>query len=471
MDGERQADFLGRFRDWVGEGLLAIMRDIRRIAKRRDLPLLFNAFAAASRPARIESQMLAESDGFLLESEMGGLKGLAASRHRGKIAWRYTHPHTAWPRLSTPTLEQDNAVCGYETILWGGTPIVSYAGRYHYGTQHAGPVARMFADMARVRDAIGDARPFGEAAVVDMHRLFDRDPAARDALAGAYLGLLACGTPATVLPREALLDGSALADHAVVLLPTLGDVSGLEIAVLSAYVAAGGGLIAAGELPEPIPSALVDLLGIARVGPMDTTSPRWDALTFFGGAWDVYVRPAAEGAPVDGLLPVVSPRPVQPAPEAEVMAWFIGGDAPEPLEPAVLKTTHGKGVSVYAAFDLGRSHAGGGQADLSPLLDRLLREASPRPGFCRIRGDRPLAFSLFARPGRTVIQLLNTSGADARVTVELAVEASAVRCVTTGEAVGFRRTESGTMIDDIAVPLYRCLAVDGPTTGAWKETP
>jgi hypothetical protein len=449
---ERQA-FLSVFRPWVGRALLELLGEINRIAKSRDLPLMFNVFAATPRPAELERAMIAEADGFLLESDLGGLKGIAVSRHHGKIAWRYTQPHGPWPRLSTPAREAENARCGYQTLLWGGAPIVSYAGRYQYGRRFAAPVAEMFVRAERVGEVLAEAQPWGHVGIVDMHRLADADAVRRDALAGSYLSLQQAGVPATVLPREALAD-AARTQCAALLVPSLCDVTADEVAVLRRYVEAGRALLVCGPLPTDQAGAqLAALLGVGAAH--GEAGDRLSRLQFWSGAWDVYARQS------DNLLPIVSPVLTRAAADADVTAELLGGDAAEPLGPAVVVRSSGRGQCGHIAFDLGGSFWQTDEPALAEMLSATVaRLAEPSP--VHIESDG-VAFSVWQTPTGAAVQLHNPSSRPAVARIHLTAQPGQTRPVAreiaTGGKIRCDNTETGWQLR-VAVERFACVAID-----------
>ncbi len=410
-------EVLRPFRDWVGEELLGLLRDINGIAKTKDLPLLFNAYAAGCRPPAYERKMIAEADGFLLESELGGLRGLGIGTYHGKIIWRYTQPHTGWPRLSTARREQANACAGYETILWGGAPIVSYAGRFHYGTAHAHPLAELLSFIEKAHPLMDKAEPLAHVGVISLRGIGDKEKDAQASLEGSYLALQHVGLPTGILPREALADACALDRHAVLFLPSLHDLTLQECAHLRAYVARGGGLIATGDSSLQGGAFLLeDVFGVQARSFTGEQNSRLEVLRYFGGSWDMYLRlrpdlrlGPSESPQPDGVLPLEELLPVQPQAGTEVLCEAVGGDGEKPLAAAVTVHAHGLGRCAYVAYPIERTYRQTGEEGLADLIGLLVRRVQPSPPPCQFQGSPAVRLMLYRKPGVRLLHLFNPS--------------------------------------------------------------
>jgi len=470
MSADERTAFFERFDQWTSEGLGSLLKAINTIAKQRDLPVMFNVYAAAWRTPAVEKQMIAEADGFLLESDFGGLKGLALSQYEGKIAWRYTRPHNAWPRMSTARTELADADCGYETIAWGGAPIVSYGGRFTYGCGFGQPIRKMFDMAQRVAQADEGCEPFGHIGLIELHRQRDWSQEPRDALAGAYLALHQQGLPVLTLPRDAASDIDTLRRFPVVMIPSLLPLTDTEQRVLRDYISEGGGFIVAGRDAVAM-TAAPDLFGVARLPADDPRTTRWAGLAFWDRAWDVYVRPDPSlGIPpahmaAGGLLPVDGPAHVVAVDGVECLAVIIGGDADPPLGPGVVVRSIGRGKIATFTFDVGRAFSLTGEPGLAGLLGRMADRLSSRPSPCRIDGADGVIASVFSGDGKALIHLRNPTNRPRRVTVTLRRTANAgavsLRSLATDELLTAQVSAGGVTLDEYEVTQYDCLVVTG----------
>jgi hypothetical protein len=459
------------FRDWVGEGMLALLRDINRIAKRRDLPLLFNAFASSSRPPRYELAMRAEADGFLLESELGGLKGLGIGSYEDKVIWRYTQPHLAWPRLSTPRIEQENALCGWETVLWGGAPIISYAGRYHYGCDNAAPMAEVFHFLERNAETLRGSEPVRYAGIICLQRLGKTDALSRSSLEGSYLALQAEGVQVGIISREALHDAGELARYPVVLAPSLDDLTEAEAEALRDYVKSGGGLVATGSTATGSGSAVFrDLLGIGFDGIPPEIMTRADSLRFWEGDWDIYLKPEPGlakdidiGSTPSGLLPQHGFLPLVASAATTVLGVTVGGDNDEPLGAAIVEKRCGKGRALYVNFPLERVCRDTREPGLNRLLRVLVQRAAAALPPYAIRAEGTIQSALFDNGRGWLLHLLSPDPdlkevtADVTVRLPVGVVVKSIRLLEAEKPVLFSNNRDAIEVKNIGLKRHECL--------------
>lgn len=455
-DPEREAR-LARYRDWVAQGLLELLRAIRARACRHgeELPVLFNAFAAAARPPAFERQFYEAADGFLLEAELAGLKGLATGRHLGKIVWRYTQPHDGWPRLSTPRRERANLHAALETLTWGGAPIVSYAGRFLLDRRHAAPLAELFALRRKHASRFAGAQPVRHLGLVCLARPLGHAEAFQRALSGAYLALQSQGVPLEVLPRSALSEAAGLAGWPALMLPSAAGLTAAEVASLRAYAAAGGRLAI---LDPGEPGAANGLLACFGLHPAADSPIAHQQLRYWQGEWEVYLQ--APDAPGD-LAPLRGLQPTAGTGECRVLAWSVNGNG-EKLAPAIVASP-GRDLSLVL-FPLAELYEQTREPALAAWIAALAeRVAGPSP--LRLPGaDAWIHSALHEKPGLRLLWLHDTAPADrsCRLAVALRLPAGAAGL----QAFSLRRDRplAGRVaagvwhLDDLELTGYDCLA-------------
>lgn len=379
LGGSNTPELIAAFRNWVAQGLLQLLRDINAIAKTRDLPLLFNAYSCANRPAEYERLMIAESDGILLETGLGGLRGVGIGRGQGKIVWRYTQPHNGYPRKSTRRQEEDNARLAFETVMWGGAPIVSYGGRFCCGATTETPLREVFAFLREEEEFFARAVNQSAIGLLCLSRIGDRDPANNAALQGLYLALQARGLPVRIISGAGLHSAQEMQGIKILLLPSLQLAGAAELSALRDLLASGVRVLACcgdGQEKQITPEAAA-LFGISPTGTPSERPQIFEELRYWAGDWDIYLRPGAELAELstlapDTLLPHGGMAHLQPLTDSRTLAHFSPGGRNGQQLPAIIEAKGGAGGSILLCFDLGGAYAAHPEAELEALLAGLL---------------------------------------------------------------------------------------------------
>ena len=138
------------YTQWNRGKLLGLLKRLNEVIKRDRLRwLVMNRSAAAILGSDYERLVLSTCDGFLTETNRGGVEGFSIASHLGKVVWNYTNQHTPWPRLTSPSIELEAQREGFRALTQAGKPIVSYAGRLILDDQYAQPIADLFATVQK----------------------------------------------------------------------------------------------------------------------------------------------------------------------------------------------------------------------------------------------------------------------------------------------------------------------------------
>lgn len=459
---------LRRHADWVAARLVALIEDIRAIARERDLPLVFNGCVAEYLRGDWQQRAIDAGDGILLESAQGGIKGVGRGVHFGKVVWNYTHRHTCFPRLSTRELEEDDERSGRLAAAQGAAPIVSYAGRFLLPGADPEPVRRLFADLTAVAPLAADSEPARHAAVISALDLQPTEGWNREHRAGhdahlyAVSGLLRdAGVQQVVLPREALAD-PRLATYAVVVLASVGALSPDEAAAVRAYVRAGGGLLVLGAMPE----AIADLAPAIPAAAEPAVAARLAALHWdqVGAPYDVYLEAVpGSGLPAGrqpmGELPAVAPRP-----GAEVLAHAVAGDDGARLLPALIATACGAGRVAWlpAAVELTWAQGCGVHRGLARLVAAALDRVASRPRPYRLDAPRGIFSNLMSGPAGGLLHLVDEQ--PDRGEVALAIEVPAgpgdhLVDALTGAVLPAERRDGALRLTGHRLSRYACILI------------
>lgn len=458
---------VARHRDWVAGRLVALVEDLRAVARRRDLPLVFNGCVAEYLRGEWQQRIIAAADGILLESARGGIKGVGRGVHLDKMVWNYTHAHTSFPRLSTVESEEQDELNGRLATAQGAAPIVSYAGRFLLPGSERGPVARLFADLARLAPLAAGSEPVPHAAVISAMDLQPTEGwnkehrAGHDAHLYAAAGLLRdAGVQQVVLPREALTD-PRLARYAAVVLAGVGELRPAEEAALTAWMEAGGTLLASGPLPA---AQMRALCGAEPWQPDAATAAtlaalRWDQID---ATYDQYLAAdAASGLPA-GRHPFAEPQPVRALAGTSVLAHAVTGEDGTPLLPLLLEHRHGRGRALWfpCAIELAWERGNGVHRGLARLVAAALARGATPP--FRLDAPRGVFSNLMEGPAGRLLHLVDEQNdrRDLPCRVALAAPAGArLRDALTGAAIAARR-EDGFLVCDLSLTRHACLHLE-----------
>jgi hypothetical protein len=439
------------FADWVGHRLYELLKEIVNAAKTRNLPVMFNAIAAAARPKKWEKKMLDITDGFLLEAELEGLRGMSTGNHLGKIIWRYTRNHLAWPRYSTKHIEQLDRHSGYETLMWGGAPIISYAGRLCFENSLKRPVGELFAFMKDNAELLEDTSPTKFIGIMTAQRRY----AKASTLGAVYKLWQRTGVPVNIVSEMAFEQLAELRQYRLLYLTDDLEFSSSKIEVLAEYLQLGGNIIASGNFPE---SFLKRIFAVKNSHASELQA-ELENLNFWQGHWDVYLRKRNSGV----LLPIDEINWIENKSCCQVLADVVKGEKSEKLAPAIVKNKIGKGTAVYINFPIERVYETTGENGLCQLLDDGLTDLNLQSLPCKISCENNLYFSFKEKDKLKLLYMCNptTETRVFKVGIELDVGRvpEKVFSLVNGRNVNFEFYNNKVIIEGYAFEDFECLAV------------
>ncbi|MBN8218060.1 MAG: hypothetical protein J0L75_15565 [Spirochaetes bacterium] len=472
--------------DWTARGLIGLLGEIRAIVKEKgDLPLLYNGCATDYLPGGRQDELIANADGFLMESHRGGVKGVGRGIHYGKLVWNYTHRHSAWPRQSHPRLEEENALSGYIAVAQGATPIVSYAGRFLGSEKYGAPVAGLFAFLEKNRALFDGTRAVRHGALLSVHDLrpggvLDGGKRIRhdEHLYGVWNMLSDHGRQTTVLPRAVLSSQRDLEGYDFLSLHSVAHLSAEEGRVLADWVRGGGGLVVTGETSlydargKRLPDfSLAPLFGASAARPTGAVK---EALQFhwwgqIEAPWDLYLkpRPALRGLSVNALGHLIVPELVPVRPKgAVVLADLVTGHGEKALLPAVLFHRYGKGKVCLVPGPIEKCYADNDRdLGLSSLLAELVGRVSRAPAPYRVEGARGLFLHMTEKPGFRFLHLVdeNLDRPENGSTIYLPLSSGrpkSIRSLVTGRKVPWKKSGNEAVINGHRYRRHECLAIE-----------
>jgi Hypothetical glycosyl hydrolase 6/Beta-galactosidase trimerisation domain len=442
------------FADWVGRRLYELLHEIIVIAKRtKNLPVMFNVFAASARTGKWEQKMIEATDGFLLEAELGGLRGLGVGDYHDKIIWRYTQDHTAWPRCSTSYAEQQNKHSGFETLVWGGAPIISYGGRLCLDNSCQKPVAELFDFMKDNEALLDNVRNSKFIGIISEQRISSITESAKKALAGAYKLFQSAGLQTGIVTNEALRNIDTLQQYPVLFLPGDVCINEAEAECLREYVRSGGNLIASGKASFYNDDFL--LKDVFKVS-LQKSPVALESLQFWNGLWDVYLQQKNSKK----LLPVKELTWIKEGENTQCLAEIVVGTDSEYLASAIIKNNFGKGTCCYINFPIGRVYDELEEPEFVKIIESVI-DAAKSP--CKINCDHRLYSSLKEKENLKVLYLCNPSAETRIFTVDIELKANAVPnkvySLTSGENIEHENKNGQIILKEYSFKDFECIAI------------
>ncbi len=473
---------------FVASGLSELMSQIGAVAASKKLPLLFNACAMEYLGSEAQTSLAKLANGFLVESSMGGIKGIGKGLHHGKTIWNYTHSHSCWPRRSELELEEGDELSALLSVAQGATPIVSYAGRFLYDSSVKEPVARTFKYMASIEEASSGARPVKHCAIVcpcglraaptweGKHHSDDQ------AIQAANEILRESQIQCAALPRELLLDKESLGKYSFVFLPSFDKLSEAEASALLDFVSAGGGLFATGtRLVEEASKgasgakALSSLFGVAPAKPSAKLTEfmdmlRWDQAD--SAPWDCYLKcregffgGSAAPAFAKRMLSVGEYLALDVMEGSELLADIaIGGDF-QASTPGIVGRRVGKGYALFSPSSIEIVARRNSDRLLQELIAFLCGRVSPRPQPLNVEGAKRIFANLFERPGAALLHLVDKDMERASAVIDVSVRlpagavAASVKRLSDGFPVQFSFKDGLLSLKGLTLLRRECIEI------------
>lgn len=233
---------------WKRGHLLELLRKIRQKTSAKGIPLMMNRTAAGMNGETVELAMLELVDCFLIETNRGGIAGASLAHVMNKMIWNYTNAHGYHPRLTNPVFEAGTQANGRRTYAVGGSPIVSYAGRFFHDDSCIGFIRQMFEDGERVSQ-LGDAEYFSCVFVPSDERLHGQ-PTPKDSVATTITdSLCGRGIPVMELSEHFLEDERLVERFKVVFITRRIRLDERRSELLRHFVERGGTVVFTGMVP------------------------------------------------------------------------------------------------------------------------------------------------------------------------------------------------------------------------------
>ena len=445
------------FENWVGRRLYELLHDIIVIAKRnKNLPVMFNALAAAARPELWERKMLNMSDGFLLEAELGGLRGLGVGEYHDKVIWRYTQAHSAWPRNSTAYAEKKNKLSGYETLVWGGAPIISYGGRLCFDNSCHEPVAELFSFMKNNASLLDNIRNSNFVGIISEQRISSITEAAQQALSGAYKMFQSAGLQTGIVINEALSDLETLQKYPVLFFPGDVCIKQTESECLREYVRSGGTLIASDKASLSDDKFLLEDVFNISLQKQEGYASRLEMLQFWQGLWDIYLK----RKDFPGLLPVEEITFIKAGKNTQCLAEIVTGVESAHIAPSIIKNSFGKGRCFYINFPISRVYDKLEEPEFVEIINTII-DMTESP--CRINCEHRLYSSLKEKDSLKLLYMCNPSVETRIFNVDIELKTNVVPTkvysLANGENIEYEAKDGKIIIKKHSFKDFECIAI------------
>jgi len=466
----------GRYLSWINAKLANILSEIRDITKsKKDIPLIINRTAVKITGLDNERAMIKLIDGFLTETDAGGIEGFSYGAIHKKVVWNYTTQHRWWPRLSSIRLEQESALEAYRTMSMCSTPIVAYAGRYFYGQENSGYMKTVFSRMRKLEGALSGTEPAKFAAVlfpggkaqatVDFHALMKINPDAYE----IYKCLHSNGIQAMVLPDYFMEeDKSPLISFKIICVPSSLPVSDKLAGQLDKFVKSGGTLLVSGSRRDGFgdrESKLEALLGIKVLKGKCEERRLMEDLRWLDKAYEFYLQAKDEFKYGETLMTQCDFIPVRPKKGSKVLAETVCWPKGEKRFPAVIARKTGRGQTIYFNSSVEDLLSNYGQVEFRELVGLLLKNSRNDIPF-EVKSEKPISATLVEKNGFKIVHVLNEQNLADKVGFSIFVKIPSktrgvsARSLVAGNNLKFKRQIDGIFISNLTVSDYECLSLE-----------
>jgi hypothetical protein len=468
-----------KYLPWINAKLAEILSEIRDIVKaEKDLPLIINRTSMKITGLDNESAMTRLVDGFLTETDAGGIEGFSYGAIHEKIVWNYTTQHRWWPRLSSIRLEKESALETYRTISMCATPIVAYAGRYFYGNENTCLMKTAFRRMRELEGTLTGSAPAKFATVLfpggkaqttaDFHALMKINPDAYE----IYKCLHENGIQTMVLPDYMMDDNSFASSFRIICVPSSLGISEKLALRLKEFVEKGGTLFVSGSRNSVFKdreSKIEYLLGIEVLTGNCEERRLMEDLRWLDKAYEFYLVASKN---VKGfkygktVMPQCDFVPFSPKNGSEVAAYTVCWPKGEKRFPAAVINKSGKGQTIYFNSPVEDLLSNYGQIEFKEMLGVLLKHSTRRELPYEIKSNNPLSVTIAEKKGMKILHVLNEENFGMETEFSLFVKIPSetrvvsAECLTDGKAAKFALVKGGILMRKLRVSDYECIVVN-----------
>lgn len=420
------------YRAWYREQLAEVFLETKRIVKSlKDIPLIYNI----NNPDRIadeDPRILNGSDAFLYErgrSLVERAEGVSLAAAHGLAVWPYVGTYDPFPRIPHFQYELGQEI--YSSVAFGGSPILYHTYFFTGHPESRGPVSDAFGVFERNDAYIRGFRSREFCAVVWNNtdppghevKSFMWNTSARLNSLGAFTACLDSHIQTTSLLRRDLDNPEILNRYKVLYLPDICYLSDRQVAIITAFVERGGGLVLtyATSLYDEnggrrADFALGRLAKIRYREPDPQLSESIKRHQTYGGVWDLYMktRPRQDvvGPPLgDRLLPTHVYETVEVLPGGIVIADLVSGTDQRPIVPGLVVSRYGKGKVAFLASASDALYYQTGIRELSDVIKDVIEYVSPEPSPYEVEAPRSsLITNMTVKGDIGVIHLVSLTG-------------------------------------------------------------
>ncbi len=413
---------IDKYHDWYQDELVSVLREVRSIVKKyKDIPLIYNINNPQS-IAREDPRVLENHDAFLYERGESMLKraeGVSLARAAGFHVWPYIGGYDNWPRLVHNGLDYQQEI--FTTAMFGGGCIVAQPTGFIKNKDNSSIVAdpftvleknepyfRGFSNYPHVAVLYGYEDPPGHA---QKNWFWNSD--VRTATLGAFAACVHRHIQVSSILDRVLDDPSKLSRYKLLYLADIPYLSARRIENIKKYVRNGGGLIATyatslydSEGRRQPRFALEELLQVRPIRPSAELA-RWMEYysSKLGGPHDLYIVRRGDKR----LVPAWFYEPVEALPGSQVDADIVRGTG-QPLLPAVVSSSYGKGRVVYLSSSLESFYGQSNARVVGEFLEALVRAAAPGDPPYQVSGPETVIANLTVKDVEYVLHLANWTG-------------------------------------------------------------
>jgi hypothetical protein len=440
--GYTEADrkIIRKYLDWKHEIMVNVFKEVRRLAKKAELPLLCNIHNPSmwyEQDARITSNM----DGFMYEHVMVDnflerAEAVTNGRGRDMPIWTYVGKRDPWTRIPLIGYEAQQEI--FTDAMFTGASIVAKPNPYLHtqrGREYIKYPFSILDDNAEnyvgfenypfVLTIMEPRRKWGNRILKhaqDRYAIFHDLKMIENHL-GAFSCLLYGHVQVCSALRDVLEHPEFLAKYKVIYLPDIPYLSESQIKGIKTYVINGGNLVVSfltslyDEEENLQPKfALEELIRIAPLKPDGQIKRDVEYYqSGYGGASDLFIlgrtgNDLKIGEVADQMIPVAYYQTVEVLSGGKVVADFVGGEDLRPILPATVVSQYGKGKVIYIASASECLYLQKPALILERFLNSVVINATSEPSPYTLKAPQGLVANMTFKDNTRVLHLTNWTG-------------------------------------------------------------
>jgi hypothetical protein len=426
---------IAKYHDWyMDEYIEKVVKRVRQIVKsHKDIPMISNI----NNPMRMASQhpeIINSMDAFLYErghTILERAEGVSVPRSVGLHVWPYIGTYHNWPRLAFQGINYQQEI--FTNLMFGGGSIIAQPTGYVDHVDNRKYVSYPFGIIKNNEKLLEGMESYPHVGVVFAYNSpeghvksswHDGVTNARTSSLGAFSACLFNHIQVGSISEFVLDNPEKLSKYRILYLANLPYLSNERIINIRNYVNNGGNLIVsyASTLFDDKGNrqarfGLEELIKVRPFKPVGKTGEIVDNFhSMVGGPNDLYLLATKEGNDLFNenwqkkLFPMWFYEPIEVLSGGQVLMNVITGHDNQPILPAVVMSTYGKGRVIYCSSALESLYNSGGPDLVEELIIKFVNTVANEPAPYFLEAPATLISNLMMKENKMVLHLTNWTG-------------------------------------------------------------